>query len=84
MRHSDKINSKSNMHRKILIGGAGFIGKHLAELHILSGKEVHVVGRSKDAPKELPSECRYVTGNYGSINTLKEILTPGCEVIDLA
>lgn len=47
MRHSDKINSKSNMHRTILIGGAGFIGKHLAELLLLAGKEVHVVGSDR-------------------------------------
>jgi UDP-glucose 4-epimerase len=72
------------MHRTILIGGAGFIGKHLAKLLIEAGREVYVVGRSKSAPKELSPECCYVTGNYGDINTLQKILTPGCEVVDLA
>jgi len=72
------------MNRTILIGGAGFIGKHLAKLLLEAGREVHVVGRSKSAPKELSPECCYVTGNYGDRNTLEKILTPGCEVVDLA
>jgi UDP-glucose 4-epimerase len=33
---------------------------------------------------ELPEGCRYIVGNYGDRNTLKKILTPGCEVVDLA
>ena len=72
------------MHRIILIGGTGFIGKHLAKLLKEAGREVYVVGRSKSAPKELPAGCRYIAGDYGNIRTLKKILTPGCEVVDLA
>ena len=72
------------MHRIILIGGTGFIGKHLAKLLKEAGREVYVVGRSKNAAKELPAGCPYVAGNYGDIDTLKDILTPGCEVVDLA
>ena len=72
------------MHRIILIGGTGFIGKHLIQLLIAAGREVHVVGRKESIPMELPAGCRYIAGNYGDRDTLKEILTPGCEVVDLA
>jgi UDP-glucose 4-epimerase len=72
------------MNRTIVIGGSGFIGTHLVKNLFAAGREVHVVGRKKNAPETLPSECRYITGNYGDRSTLKKILTPGCEVVNLA
>jgi len=72
------------MNRTIVIGGSGFIGTHLVKILIAAGREVHVVGRKENAPVTLPSECRYLAGNYGDRNILKKILIPGCEVIDLA
>jgi UDP-glucose 4-epimerase len=68
----------------IVIGGSGFIGKYLIQLLIAAGREVHVIGRRESVPMELPEGCRYIVGNYGDRNTLKKILTPGCEVVDLA
>jgi UDP-glucose 4-epimerase len=68
----------------IVIGGSGFIGKHLIKLLIATGREVHVIGRKESVPMELPAGCRYIVGNYGDRNTLKKILTHGCEVVDLA
>ena len=72
------------MKQTIVIGGFGFIGKHLIQLLIAEGREVHVVGRKKIVPMEIPAGCRYIAGDYGDRNTLKKILIPGCEVIDLA
>jgi len=72
------------MNRTIVIGGSGFIGTHLVKILIAAGREVHVVGRKENAPETLPSQCRYINGNYGDRSTLKKILTPGCEVVDLA
>jgi len=72
------------MNRTIVIGGSGFIGTHLVKILIAAGREVHVVGRKESPISTFPAECRYIAGNYGDRDTLKEILTPGCEVVDLA
>jgi UDP-glucose 4-epimerase len=68
----------------IVIGGSGFIGKHLTKQLIASGREVHVVGRKESASSTLPNGCRYISGDYGNAHALREILSPECEVIDLA
>ena len=72
------------MNQTIVIGGAGFIGKHLTKVLTEAGREVYVVGRSENAPKGLPAGCPYIAGNYGDRKTLKKILKSGCEVVDLA
>ena len=72
------------MNRTIVIGGSGFIGRHLTKQLIASGREVHVVGRKESAASALPEGCRYIIGDYGNAHALREILSPGCEVIDLA
>ena len=72
------------MKRTIVIGGSGFIGKHLTKQLIASGREVHVVGRKESAASTLPEGCRYLCGDYGNAHALREILSPECEVIDLA
>jgi UDP-glucose 4-epimerase len=72
------------MNRTIVIGGSGFIGKHLTKQLIASGREVHVVGRKESGASALPEGCRYISGDYGNAHALREILSPECEVIDLA
>jgi UDP-glucose 4-epimerase len=72
------------MTRTIVIGGSGFIGKQLTKQLIASGREVHVVGRKESAASALPKGCRYFNCDYGDANFLREILSPGCDVIDLA
>lgn len=72
------------MNRTIVIGGSGFIGKHLTKQLIASGREVYVVGRKESAAGTLPEGCRYLCGDYGNAHALREILSPECEVIDLA
>ena len=72
------------MKRTIVIGGSGFIGKHLTKQLIASGREVHVVGRKESGASALPEGCRYISGDYGNAHALREILSPECEVIDLA
>ena len=68
----------------VVIGGAGFIGRHISSLLLESRSEVVVVGRKESAPKELPEGCRYINGDYGDANTLREILSPDCGVVGLA
>jgi len=72
------------MRRCLVIGGGGFIGRHVVSLLAEAGHEVCVLGRRPEKPDGLHNKCRYISGDYGNRSTLKEILTPGCEVIDLA
>jgi len=68
----------------LVIGGAGFIGRHVTRLLCESGREVVVLGRSARANLDLPPACRYISGDYGDRALLRQILQPGCEVVDLA
>ena len=70
--------------RCLVIGGAGFIGRHVTKLLCESGREVVVLGRRERAMRELPDGCEYISGDYRDRKLLKRILQPGCEVIDLA
>jgi UDP-glucose 4-epimerase len=70
--------------RTIIIGGSGFIGRYLSSLLLQAGREVVVVGRKESPSSVLPQGCQYVRGNYGEVETLRTILSPECDVIDLA
>lgn len=72
------------MTHALVIGGAGFIGRPLAQLLAASGREVVVLGRGAPRRDGLPAGCRYVQGDYANIGLLRSLLTPGCEVINLA
>jgi UDP-glucose 4-epimerase len=70
--------------RIIIIGGSGFIGRHLCRLLLDAGREVLVVGRREGSAMMLPERCHYIRGNYGEVDTLRKILAPECDIIDLA
>jgi UDP-glucose 4-epimerase len=70
--------------RTIVIGGSGFIGRHLTNQLIASRREVLVIGRKEGPLSALSEGCRYISGDYGNAHTLSAILSAGCEVIDLA
>jgi UDP-glucose 4-epimerase len=72
------------MKKTIVIGGSGFIGTYLTKLLISSGREVCVVGRKENAPRTLPKGCHYIAANYRDRKVLQNILSVGCEIIDLA
>jgi UDP-glucose 4-epimerase len=72
------------MKRTVVIGGGGFIGIPLVKALCKSGRNVTVLGRRPTPSDEIPSDCSYVSGDYGNRAILREVLTPDCEVIDLA
>ena len=67
-----------------VIGGAGFIGRHLTRLLVASGRRVRVLGRSATPSRPLPPSVQYQAGDYGDRELLKQWLAGADEVIDLA
>lgn len=72
------------MKKTLVIGGSGFIGRHVVNLLCESGREVVVLGRSPKANGMLHPACRYISGDYSDREILRRVMTTGCEVIDLA
>lgn len=69
--------------RTYLIGGAGFLGRPLAQL-LAASRDVVVVGRSAQKPIMLPSEVQYMCGDFGSHDVCEAILKNANEIIHLA
>lgn len=70
--------------KSCLIGGAGFIGSHVARLLVKAGRQVTVLGRSSQPINRLPPSVIYVSGDYGDRAVLRQVLEGADEVIDLA
>jgi UDP-glucose 4-epimerase len=72
------------MTKCIIIGGNGFIGSEVAPLLDRADRNVHVLGRSPRPSLPLPFRMTYHQADYGDRETLRSLLEPGCEVINLA
>ena len=72
------------MNSTIVIGGSGFIGRHVTRLLCESGRDVTVLGRRQTNDFFLTPKIRFISGDYGDRPLLRSILKKGCEVIDLA
>lgn len=72
------------MNKCLVIGGGGYIGRHVVRLLCDSGREVIVLGRSPVPDISLDKRCRYITGDYGNRSLLKRIINQGVEVLDMA
>ena len=70
--------------RCCIIGGAGFIGRHVTRLLAGSGRDVVVFGRREAPEVNLPPKVAYVSGDYSDRGQLKELLAEASEIIDLA
>ena len=68
----------------LVIGGAGYIGSHLVSQLVAKGRQVTVLGRS-EAPKfELSKGVDYVSGDFGQLELISQLLDAHQEVIHLA
>ncbi len=68
----------------VVIGGAGFIGRHVVARLVATGRRVTVLGRRNPDSVRLPRGVTYVAGDYGNRATLEQFVTGSTEVIDLA
>jgi UDP-glucose 4-epimerase len=68
----------------LVIGGSGFIGRHMVNLLAEHGRNVTVLGRRPTPDADFPARCHYVQGDYGNRALLSELLSGCSEVVDLA
>lgn len=68
----------------LVIGGAGYIGSHLAQQLIATGRGVTVLGRSETPRYTLPVGISYVAGDFSQIELIERLLDVNQEVIHLA
>jgi nucleoside-diphosphate-sugar epimerase len=66
----------------VVTGASGFIGKHL--LDATKGRAVRALSRKSKAPTSGEDHVRWVEGDLASAQCWKEVLKPGCTVINLA
>ncbi|TGU72281.1 NAD-dependent epimerase/dehydratase family protein [Geomonas terrae] len=67
-----------------LIGGSGFIGRHLAQLLSGTQRRLTVVGRKPVCDPPLPEGVNYLSGNYGDDEILDAICGDADEIVLLA
>lgn len=71
--------------RTLVVGGAGFIGCHLARVLMADGKrQVRVTGRRNEPMYGLPPEVDYVRADAADVVVMGNLLKDADEVIDLA
>jgi UDP-glucose 4-epimerase len=68
----------------LVIGGAGFIGSHVSNLLVETGRDVYVLGRHPSPIYELSKKATYRMGDFRDRVILRSILVDTSEVIDLA
>jgi UDP-glucose 4-epimerase len=67
-----------------LIGGAGFIGRHLVHYLHSKGNEISVIGRSGISDNIFPPDVAYFAGDYGDEKFLLDVINDVDCVVNLA
>lgn len=67
----------------LLIGGAGFIGSHLASLLAQSGRDVQILGRSALTQAQV-SGTQYIQGDCNDEDLLEDLIQSNDEIVHLA
>lgn len=70
--------------RTCVIGGAGFIGRYLVAQLLETGREVLVLGRRQERPRNVDQRAAYAACDYGDREALRRHLSTCTEIIDLA
>lgn len=68
----------------LVIGGGGYIGRHLITRLLETDRRVTVVGRKEIPQGSLPVEATYCPGDFGSRNLIVPLLDRHEEVVHLA
>lgn len=73
------------MSRCIVVGGGGFIGRHLVNQLVARGdREIVALGRRPAPPHDFPKRAEYVSGSISDVALLSRLMDGADEVVDLA
>lgn len=68
----------------LVIGGGGFIGRHLLHLLVETGRQVTVLDRRTHPVQDLPAGVSYLAEDFGDTVAIRHLLDSHQEVIHLA
>ena len=67
-----------------VVGGSGFIGRHVVQKLVAEGRDVRVIGRRVKPSSGLDAKVSYLSGDYGDKAFMERALSGVDEIIDLA
>jgi len=67
-----------------VVGGGGFIGLHLVEALLATGREVTILDKRRPSKEALARGVRYIRGDCGKYEVLDAALDGATEIVDLA
>lgn len=70
--------------RTCVIGGHGFVGRHVVRALLSSGRDVLILGRRRDRPDELPQAAAYASCDLVDRVSLRHHLEGVGEIVSLA
>ena len=73
-----------NMIKTLVIGGNGYIGRHLLPMLLASGRAVTVLSRNAKKTADLPQDINYIKGDFGNLSQMATLLDANDEIIHLA
>ena len=73
-----------NMIKTLVIGGNGYIGRHLLPMLLASGRVVTVLSRNAKKTADLPQDINYIKGDFGNLSQMATLLDANDEIIHLA
>jgi len=72
------------MIKTLVIGGNGYIGRHLLPMLLASGRVVTVLSRNAKKTADLPQDINYIKGDFGNLSQMATLLDANDEIIHLA
>lgn len=70
--------------KSLVIGGNGYIGRHLLPMLLASGRAVTVLGRNTNKTGDLQADVSYIKGDFANLSQMAALLDTHDEVIHLA
>lgn len=72
------------MIKTLVIGGNGYIGRHLLPMLLASGRAVTVLSRNAKKTADSPQNINYIKGDFGNLSQTATLLDAHDEIIHLA